>query len=337
MPRDEFGNIREIYDFTLQDTLSVRLEGVRQDQNWSGHLPMRDCNGEEMTRWHPLYSFPKLQFEGAEDSLEASFNIASISSVGTNSKGVTNSTALRLSWDADGRVPDGWDRQGEFPPHFNTQFLLTSKGVYRLTVTLEDLKDNHALEGGSISAFGVAEQGLSGVHFSSPFEITVIPAALDVSYTLNHTYEIAADREDGLAVAFAGEENLWQFVARDAFGNIRLDNDTMFVDIVEVQKVNASKVYPAPAFNHSWNSTCECYDVTFSTEKSMRWDDRNFFYDVTVKLGQKCTAQPWSDDESKASHCGTIEPVAVPRVCVPSADAAVTPKLGDVRAWATVC
>ena len=48
----------------------------------------------------------------------------------------------------------------EFPSHFNTQFLLTSKGLHRLTVTLEDLNDDHALEGGGISAFGVAEQGL---------------------------------------------------------------------------------------------------------------------------------------------------------------------------------
>ena len=79
------------------------------------------------------------------------------------------------------------------------------------------------------SKWGLVASGLS-----SPFTITVIPAALDVGNTLNYTYEIAADREHQLPVAYAGEKNLWQFVARDAFGNIRLDNDTIVVGIAEV-------------------------------------------------------------------------------------------------------
>ena len=89
---------------------------------------------------------------------------------------------------------------------------------------------------------------------SSPFEITVIPAALDVSYTLNDTYEIAADREDGLAVAYAGEENLWQFVARDAFGSIRLNNDTMFVDIVEVHLQPDAEPEPHEISSGFWSA-----------------------------------------------------------------------------------
>ena len=101
-------------------------------------------------------------------------------------------------------------------------------------------------------------------------------------------------REAGLPVAYAGKQALWQFIARDVFGNIRLDNDTIIVDIDEV--VNASvfkeRDYPNPTLSGTWNNTCECYDVKFDTDKSMRWDDQNFMYSVTVKLGQNCKPQP---------------------------------------------
>ena len=106
---------------------------------------------------------------------------------------------------------------------------------------------------------------------------TVIPAALHVPYTLNYTYEVADDREAGLPVAYAGETNLWQFTARDRFGNIRLNNDTIEVTMYEVEtetgvRVRNKDVVPRT----SWNETCECYDVRFGSNKSMRWDDRNF-------------------------------------------------------------
>ena len=41
-----------------------------------------------------------------------------------------------------------------------------------------------------------------------------------------------------------------------------------------------------------WMSQCDCYRVTFGTEKSLRWYDGNYIYRVSVSLGQGLEAIP---------------------------------------------
>eukprot|EP01047_Picozoa_sp_COSAG01_P096672 COSAG01_NODE_27128_length_693_cov_1.749158_1_plen_204_part_10 len=195
------------------------------------------------------------------------------------------------------------------------QFLLTAKGTYTLTVSLSDEEPsgtmaNHSDESAMHAPGSVLLFAIRG----SPFEITVIPAALHVPFTLNYTYEIAADREAGLPVAYAGETNLWQFTARDRFGNIRLNNDTIEATMYEVHTETGVRVPNkdvAPT-NTSWNETCECYDVTFRTEKSMRYDDRNFMYNVSVTLAQMCKRSLDATGNETAPHCTRGQAQAVP-------------------------
>eukprot|EP01045_Picozoa_sp_COSAG04_P044257 COSAG04_NODE_14921_length_550_cov_0.496674_1_plen_106_part_10 len=66
VPRDEFGNIRDILAFGLNDTLEVRLQGAEQDTEQQ--TPSVSLST------YPLYQFPPLQYEGDDKAVLATCN-----------------------------------------------------------------------------------------------------------------------------------------------------------------------------------------------------------------------------------------------------------------------
>ena len=70
-------------------------------------------------------------------------------------------------------------------------------------------------------------------------------------------------------MVYAGQDNLWQFTARDGYGNIRIDNDTIVVHMEQLLTLSG-KHDANITWDTMWNATCECYDVPFRTEHSMR-------------------------------------------------------------------
>ena len=90
-------------------------------------------------------------------------------------------------------------------------------------------------------------------------------------------------------------------------------HDTIEATICEVETETGVRVANKDvAPKTSWNGTCECYDVTFRTEKSMRYDDRNFMYNVSVTLAQMCKRSLDATDNGTAPHCTPGQAQAVP-------------------------
>eukprot|EP01050_Picozoa_sp_SAG11_P035261 SAG11_NODE_12839_length_683_cov_0.676370_1_plen_190_part_10 len=132
---------------------------------------------------------------------------------------------------------------------------------------LGDVSHSHTQHGVAMPLAGIA---------SSPFVITVIPAALVVGNTLNMTYEHS----------YAGDVNVFSFQAQDRFHNVRLNNDTVHATVSTTLERFGTNL----ALVGLWNQKTHYYDVTFRAEQSVRVG-AHYRYTVTVELEQCPTVQ----------------------------------------------
>jgi hypothetical protein len=311
-PRDQYGNLRDIVRFGLSDSVTVTLQGYVQqspptspqqiDPDWQH----RDRATRNLLQSYPAVNpedasqYPPLQYTGGErHQVSLTYGLES-----GDRDHHGNTSALQIAWESNGTQSVGkhctwrgqctdrvWDSpQNHMEAHFNASFVLYGKGTYNISVFLQDRSARNAQH--AVNSFALLTHQSANV-----FVVRVIPAALHVNYTVNYTYAIADDREGELPVAYAGRNSTWKFIARDKFGNIRIDNDTMALTFEQLglddskndagQKHNLTK-----EISYSWNDQCQCYEVVFRTEQSMQWDDYNVHYAVGVKLGQRCEVQP---------------------------------------------
>eukprot|EP01051_Picozoa_sp_SAG22_P003124 SAG22_NODE_148_length_17459_cov_18.266359_5_plen_3015_part_00 len=139
-------------------------------------------------------------------------------------------------------------------PSFSVHFTVDVSGHYTMTALLEDKEHLH--EPDTVLPAPMTWSGAI---------IFVHPAALDVSKTLNRTFP----------ESHAGTINVFTFVARDRYENVRVNNDTIMATMTPHR--STSDVIQQDV---GWNSTYGNYTVTFRTYYSMP-----AAYQIDVSIG----------------------------------------------------
>eukprot|EP01048_Picozoa_sp_COSAG05_P019169 COSAG05_NODE_2944_length_2477_cov_55.420101_1_plen_801_part_10 len=143
--------------------------------------------------------------------------------------------------------------------------------------------------------------------------LSVVPAQLVPEKTLQQVYtaqiwgEATAAVAESIAestkkprmtIAYAGETTSFLFQTTDRFGNLRLNSDTIACRMSPANEASQEGVDHNHQLNMTidefgiWEPKCDCYRVTFGTDKSLRWYDLNYMYDVSVSVGQGLGAIP---------------------------------------------
>ena len=193
----------------------------------------------------------------------------------------SNNTALRVAWDNGTELVEARQNNDYSynEPHFNVSFDWWRKGDYVLHLSLSD-------------------DGMNGLKPFGDFRMQIIAAALDVAKTHFDTFELAQ----------AGRDVTFTFVAKDCYGNVRTNNDTLAVrfeasdDNMWAGVHDVTRQRPIMDAQHGtlyeketsfpgnevarhagmvlqWNGTSEHYSVMFVTTTSGK-------YTLSVSLGQ---------------------------------------------------